>query len=214
MRRHGFTLVETMIVVAIIGLLAAMAVPSLLGLTRRAKVSTEATTMTSLFSMMRTQALTRGLPTVVCVRGKLTTGSTPTTLPNMSTSYRKRVPVLPPALIQASTAGLDEFNATAALQDKVIDSHRIEEIVTLDFVSPPLDTKNDKTLQFVYDLNGQVTAFYADACEVAADGSRVQLSSANFPIVLRVRHNFDLPAALPEVFQYIQIRRDGTVALP
>ncbi len=210
MKRHGFTLVETMVVLAIIGLLAALAVPSLIGLTRRARVSTEATTFTSLFSMMRTQSLTRGIPTVVCIRGKSTTGSTPTTLPGMTTSFRKFAPVVPPAPITSTTAGLDQTNADPALWDKVLDSHAMDDVLFLDFPTGITGLDDTKTIQFVYDLNGQVTAFAGSTCDESSNGGRSQLAPTDFPVVFTLRHKFD-PTV---IFQLVQLRRDGTVALP
>ncbi len=210
MKRHGFTLVETMVVLAIIGLLAAMAVPSLIGLTRRARVSTEATTFTSLFSMMRTQALTRGVPTVICIRGKATTGSTPDTLPGMTTSFRKVVPVVPPSVIDTTTAGLDLVNATVALRDKVLDSHPMDEVLDLDMPTGVTGLDNSKTIQFVYDLNGQVTGYIGDTCEESSNGSRSVLVPTQYPLVFTLSHKFDPTGIL----QLIQVRSDGTVALP
>lgn len=210
MKRHGFTLIETMVVLAIVGFLAALAVPSLIGLTRRARVSTEATTMTSLFSMMRTQSLTRGMPTVLCIRGKSTAGSTPETLPGMTTSYRKRVPVVPPAAIDNVTAGLDRVNANPDLVDKVLDSHAMDDVLFLDFPTGITGLDDTKTIQFVYDMNGQVTAFIGDTCDVSSNGTRTVLAPAQFPLVFFLRHQYD-PAA---IFQPVQVRRDGTVALP
>jgi prepilin-type N-terminal cleavage/methylation domain-containing protein len=52
---NGFTLIELMIVVAIIGILASIAIPSFLRLQARARQSEAATNLKSLFTSMRTQ---------------------------------------------------------------------------------------------------------------------------------------------------------------
>jgi len=52
---NGFTLIELMIVVAIIGILASIAIPSFLRLQARARQSEAATNLKSLFTGMRTQ---------------------------------------------------------------------------------------------------------------------------------------------------------------
>jgi type IV pilus assembly protein PilA len=52
---NGFTLIELMIVVAIIGILASIAIPSFLRLQARARQSEVSTNLKSLFTSMRTQ---------------------------------------------------------------------------------------------------------------------------------------------------------------
>ncbi len=54
-QQQGFTLIELMIVVAIIGILASIAIPSFLRLQARARQSEVGTNLKSLFTSMRTQ---------------------------------------------------------------------------------------------------------------------------------------------------------------
>ncbi|WP_224368856.1 prepilin-type N-terminal cleavage/methylation domain-containing protein [Hyalangium versicolor] len=54
-RRHGFTLIELMIVVAIIGILAAIAIPNFVRFQARARQSEVTTNLKSLFTGLRTQ---------------------------------------------------------------------------------------------------------------------------------------------------------------
>jgi prepilin-type N-terminal cleavage/methylation domain-containing protein len=53
--RHGFTLIELMIVVAIIGILAAIAIPNFVRFQARARQSEVSTNLKSLFTGLRTQ---------------------------------------------------------------------------------------------------------------------------------------------------------------
>jgi type IV pilus assembly protein PilA len=66
-QRHGFTLIELMIVVAIIGILAAIAIPNFVRFQARARQSEVSTNLKSLFTGLRTQQ--RKPPTAIRASG-------------------------------------------------------------------------------------------------------------------------------------------------
>ena len=66
-QRHGFTLIELMIVVAIIGILAAIAIPNFVRFQARARQSEVNTNLKSLFTGLRTQQ--RKPPTAIAATG-------------------------------------------------------------------------------------------------------------------------------------------------
>ncbi len=73
-RRHtsGFTLIETMIVMLLMAVIAAIGIPSLLNFVARAKVLGAATQATTMFRLARTMAVKRNVTVVVKLVG--TTG--------------------------------------------------------------------------------------------------------------------------------------------
>lgn len=65
MRKRGFTLIEVLITIAIIGLTTAIAVPNLQALRRRAAVRAAANEIRAIFRSARMRAITRGANTGV-----------------------------------------------------------------------------------------------------------------------------------------------------
>lgn len=78
-RQQGVTLVELIVVIAIVAILTQIAVPSFVSLTQRMRLLAHASALSSVFSFARSEALKRGVPVSVCVSsngsGCLTNGA-------------------------------------------------------------------------------------------------------------------------------------------
>lgn len=62
----GFTLIELMVVVAIMGVFASLAAPSMTSLIRNNRVQSEASSLVSDLQLARNEAIKRGSPVAVC----------------------------------------------------------------------------------------------------------------------------------------------------
>ena len=65
-RARGFTVIELLIVVALVGVLTALAVPSFVGMIQRNRVSAEVNSFAGDLQFARSEAIKQGLPVSVC----------------------------------------------------------------------------------------------------------------------------------------------------
>lgn len=66
-KNHGFTLIELMVTLAVFGLLAAFAAPSVTGLMRSNRLSTQTNEFISALNIARSEAVKRGTVVTLCI---------------------------------------------------------------------------------------------------------------------------------------------------
>lgn len=68
-KENGFTLIELMIVLALVGFLAAIAVPNFRSTIQTNRVTTQANALIAAFNLARSEAIKRGVAITVCSSG-------------------------------------------------------------------------------------------------------------------------------------------------
>jgi len=180
-RGRGMTLLEVMIVVAIGGILAALAGPNLIGLVRHTRARGQAATLVATINTARAQAITRGFPQVVCLDNSVT--------PAAITSYQKKNTIAPTA-IDATTAQL------VLPGDRVYDRQWLDGSTTLTLAWPlPVNT-----VQLVYDSDGKVHEFTGQGSCTAA------LAEVPLPVVAQT---FRVSSSDPTLFEDFIVSADG-----
>lgn len=76
-RATGFTLIEQMVVIAIIGIISAYAIPSMRSIIESASVSGHVNSMVGTISFARAEAIKRSVPVVICRSENAETSATP-----------------------------------------------------------------------------------------------------------------------------------------
>ena len=214
---RGMSLVEVMVVVAIVGALSALAVPNLIRLVRSSRVAGDARELQGMLNAARAQAITRGLPVVVCLRGQTWAGAEG--LPRQAFSFRKGVPIPPNMCAGLSAAGLPcppvvvapgvpGFDPGGAPPDvRGIDLLLTSAGSGQTGVTWVLPIPDNRTMQFVFNTDGQVFGFVSDDCSAVTVHD--PLPAVGNTWTVRLEYFAD-----NTINQLVNVRTDGTVILP
>lgn len=196
MRRRGVSLLEVVVVVAIIGIISAIAAPNLLRLIQRNRVVNVGREFGSIFVNARTQAVTRGFPSTICLSGPAFA-----TRPNQVRMVRKAVALAPGAVVTPDVAGI-------AAADFPLENWFPTEQVVFNF-APPMGVAATASVQVAFDMNGVPSVFTAADCEPATP--RVPVAFAGVPASLDFLLTVSGDAAITQV---VRLRSDGSLEYP
>lgn len=196
MRRRGVSLLETMVVVAIIGLISALAVPNVLRLIQRNRVVNVGKEFGSIFVNARTQAVTRGYPSTICL-----SGSSFATFPNQVRMVRKAVALPPGAVVTPDVAGI-------APADFPVENWFPTERVVFDF-APAMGVAATASVQVAFDMNGVPSVFTAADCLPATVRTPVAFTGVPASVDFRLTVSGDVTTT-----QIVRLRSDGSLEYP
>jgi prepilin-type N-terminal cleavage/methylation domain-containing protein len=204
MRRRGVTMVEVMIVVAVAGILAALAGPNILALVRHSRARAEASALVAIFNSARAQAITRGFPVVVCLT------------PSQQTPVQVYQKGGLPSAISAATA---QYSAAAVDPDRLLDRHYADSMTAFAFPTSPRLTPAPGMMFLVFDPAGRVSVFYdgnsAGTCgNLPTSTFATSLPSpTTWPVASDPTLTFRVASSDVNLFQEFELRPDGASRL-
>lgn len=196
MRRRGVSLLEAVVVVAIIALISALAAPNLLRLIQRSRVVNVGKEFGSIFVNARTQAVTRGFPSTVCLSGPAFA-----TFPNQVRMVRKAVALAPGAVVTPDVAGI-------APADFPLENWFPSERVVFAF-APAMGVAATASVQVAFDMNGVPTVFTAADCQPATARTPVAFAGAPASVEFLLTVSGDA-----SITQIVRLRSDGSLEYP
>ena len=175
-RDAGFTLIELMIVVAIIGILAAIAIPAFIGYVRRSKTSEAASNLNSLFQSASTYYTQERWGQGVITAGAAATGSTACTVAAGNSGNTPGV-----GKTAVNWTGLTSFAGLGfAVADPVY--YRYDIVGSVSTCNNPANDTTLYTFRAVGDLDGDSTLSTFEM-SVGSDANNTPFHSPGFYIV-------------------------------
>ncbi len=162
--RRGFTLLEIMVVVAIMGVLSALAVTGYQGVMRNARTNGEADTLAQFFKNARLRSIATGCAHVVRYTGQ--SYSLPAGQPRMLVMYRK-------AGCTVSTAASLYFSIVAPA-DRMVNTYQLPEMpLSVENLGTPNNDLADDSLMVGFGADGK----YVGAIDTAGIATMLPAST-------------------------------------